>query len=65
MPDVDDSKEDKSEVKQCLQEVPVADKLEDFCHKITLQVTIRMTQLLLYSLHGMHKMNVYVICLLV
>jgi hypothetical protein len=39
VPDIDDVKEDKSEVKQCMQEESVSDKMEDFSHKITLQVT--------------------------
>lgn len=30
VPDIDDSKEDKSEVKQCLQEEPGADRMDDF-----------------------------------
>ncbi|XP_021933081.1 serine/threonine kinase SAD-1-like isoform X3 [Zootermopsis nevadensis] len=53
VPDVDDSKEDKSEVKQCLQEVPVADKLEDFCHKITLQEQIENVQHIRQSMMAM------------
>jgi hypothetical protein len=44
VPDIDDSKEDKSEVKQCLQEEPGADRMDDFFQNITQQVTVSSSQ---------------------
>jgi hypothetical protein len=40
VPDIDDSKEDTSEVKQCLQEDPGADRMDDLFQNITQQVTM-------------------------
>jgi hypothetical protein len=44
VPDIDDSKEDKIEVKQCLQEEPGADRMDDFFQNITQQVTMSSSQ---------------------
>ncbi|XP_069696005.1 serine/threonine-protein kinase par-1-like [Periplaneta americana] len=44
VPDIDDPKDDKIEVKQCLQEEPVMEKTENFSHQITLQEQIENVQ---------------------
>lgn len=44
VPDIDDSKEDKSEVRQCLQEEPGADRMDDFFQNITQQVRVNDRQ---------------------
>lgn len=41
VPDVDDLKEDKPGVKNCLQEELLADKVDSLSHKVTLQVATR------------------------
>jgi hypothetical protein len=44
VPDIDDSTEDKSEVTQCLQEEPGADRMNDFFQNITQQVIVSSGQ---------------------
>jgi hypothetical protein len=44
VPDIDDSKEDKSEVKQCLQKEPGADRMDDLFQNIRQRVTMSSSQ---------------------